>query len=137
MLAEPWMVLSEPRHRLANRAGDTGPGTLGRGRSTPSTTTEAEGAGELLHEEVAFGVRLRGSLDVPDRARFGDVLVDLVETPPVGLLGLCVEKLAGVADVVTGRSSAQRSDGVSRPVSATTRSSTWCSCPGSASSRAR
>ena len=139
MLAELGMVLTDPGHRLADRAGHTGSGTFGGGGGSSTTTTQAERARELSNEEVAFGVGLRGPLGVADGARLLDVVVDLGEASAVGVLGSRVEDLARVAECrarQVGRLAAvDRAHW--RPVSAATRSSTWYSRPGSARSRAR
>jgi hypothetical protein len=39
VLAELGMVLGDPGHRLADRAGDSGSGALGRGCGSSITTT--------------------------------------------------------------------------------------------------
>src|SRR4051794_15211956 len=82
MLAEQRMVLTDPPHRLADRAGHTGTSALGPGRRPSATPAQAERAGELAHEEVTFGLGLRGLLGVPAFGRLGDVVVDLGQTPP-------------------------------------------------------
>ena len=46
------MVLPDPGYRLADRAGDTGPSPLGRGRGSSMTTAQAERAGEFSNEEL-------------------------------------------------------------------------------------
>ena len=138
VLAELGMVLTDPGDRLADGAGHTGSSALGRGRGSSIATTEADRAGELANEEVAFGVGLRGPLGVPGGARLLDVVVDLGEAPAVGVLGSRVEDLARVAERrarQAGRLAAV--DLHTLPVSAATRSSTWNSRPGSARSRAR
>src|SRR3954470_19755210 len=68
MRAESGMGLSDPPDRLADRARHTGPSALGRGRSPSSTPAQADRAGEFLHEEVTFGVGLRGPLRVAEYA---------------------------------------------------------------------
>src|SRR5688572_33047027 len=98
MLAEPGLVFSDPGDRLADRPGHRGPGALGRGGGPSLATTQAERAGELSNEEVAFGVGLRRPLGVPGGARLLDVVVDLGEASAVGVLGLRVEELARVAE---------------------------------------
>ena len=98
VLAELGVVLADPGYRLADRAGHAGSSALGRGRGSSTTTAQAERAGELSNEEVAFGVGLRGPLGVPDGARLLDVVVDLGEASAVGVLGSRVEHLARVAE---------------------------------------
>src|SRR4051794_20800547 len=97
MLAELGMVLTKPRHPLADRAGDADSSTLGR-RGGPSVAAmEADRARELSNEEVALRVCLRLSLGVLESARLLDVILDLGEAPPVRVLRSCVEHLAGIA----------------------------------------
>src|SRR3954468_23636175 len=98
MRAELGMVLTDPGHRLADRAGDADPSSFGCGCGSSATTTEAERARQLSNEEVAFGVGLRRPLGVAGGTRLLDVVVDLGEAPAVGLLGSRIEDLARVAD---------------------------------------
>src|SRR5215207_3483539 len=98
MFAERGMVLADPAYGLADRAGHTCSGALGRGRGSSMTAAEAERAGELANEELAFGVGLCGPLGVPDGAGLVEVVVDLGEASAVGVLGAWVEDLAGVAE---------------------------------------
>ena len=131
-------MLTDPGYRLADGAGHAGASALGRGCGPSITTAQAERAGQLSNEEVAFGVGLRGPLGVAGGARLLDVVVDLGEASAVGVLGLRVEELACVAED-RGRQ-VGRLVGVNLvalAVSAATRSSTWYSRPGSARSRAR
>jgi hypothetical protein len=65
VLAELGMMVFDPGYCLADRAGHAGSSALGRGCGSSMTTTEAECAGELSDEEVAFGVGLCGPLGVP------------------------------------------------------------------------
>jgi murein DD-endopeptidase MepM/ murein hydrolase activator NlpD len=64
MLAELGMVLGDPGHRLADRAGHGGSGALGCGRGRSIATAQAERTRELPNEEVALGVGLRGNLTI-------------------------------------------------------------------------
>jgi hypothetical protein len=98
MLAELGVVLADPSHRLTDRTGHTDSRTLGCGCGPSIATTEANRARQLSHEEIAFGVGLRGPLRVPEGARLLDVILDVGETPAVRVLGLLVEHLTGVAD---------------------------------------
>jgi hypothetical protein len=98
MLAELGMVLGDPGHRLADRAGHSGSGALGRGRGSSTTTTQPERARQLLDQEVTFGVGLGGPLGVADGTGLLDVVLDLGQASAVGVLGLGVEALAGVAE---------------------------------------
>jgi pimeloyl-ACP methyl ester carboxylesterase len=75
MLAEARMVLTDPGHRLADRARHTGAGALGGGGGSPAAAAQAEGAGQLPDEEAAFRLGLRGSLGVP-------AAVDLLRSNP-------------------------------------------------------
>ena len=97
MLAELGVVLADPDHRLADRAGDADSSALGVRRGASVAATEADGARELTHEEVAFRVCLRLSLGVVEGARLCDVVLDLGEATAVGVLGSRVEHLAGIA----------------------------------------
>ncbi|HKO86149.1 MAG TPA: hypothetical protein VJ140_16685 [Actinomycetota bacterium] len=103
MRAELRMVLTDPGYRLADRACHTGSGAFGGGGGSSGTSAEAECAGELTDEEVAFRVGLRGSLGVPVGACFLDVVFDLGEAPAVGLFGSRVEHLARVAECRAGQ----------------------------------
>jgi hypothetical protein len=85
MLAELGMVFTDAGYRLADGAGHTGSGALGRGRGSSATTTQAKRVSELSKEEAAFGVGLRGPLGVPEGARLLDVVVDLGEASAVGV----------------------------------------------------
>ncbi len=58
-------MLTDPGHRLADRAGHTGAGALGGGGGSPAAAAQAEGAGQLPDEKAAFRLGLRGSLGVP------------------------------------------------------------------------
>src|SRR5215218_4981297 len=69
VLAELGMVLGDPGHRLADRAGHAGSSALGGGRGSSFTTTQPKRARELSNEEVALGIGLRGPLGVSDGAR--------------------------------------------------------------------
>ncbi len=133
------MVLTDPGDRLADGAGHSGSSALGRGCGSSIAAAQADCAGELSDEEVAFGVGLRGALGVAGGARLLDVVVDLGETSAVGVLGSRVEHLARVAERRSRQSGPRGCCPAARhlPVSAATRSSTWNSRPGSASSRAR
>src|SRR5688500_6255876 len=97
MLAELGMVLGDPGHRLADRAGHSGSSAFGRGRGSSIATTQTKRVRELLDQEVALGVGLRGPLGVADGAGLLEVVSDLGETSAVGVLGLGVEALARVA----------------------------------------
>jgi hypothetical protein len=76
---------------MADGAGDTGSGALGRAHGSSFTTTQAERARELANEEVAFDVGLRCSIGVPDSAGLLDVVVDLGDASAVGVLGPRIE----------------------------------------------
>src|SRR5215216_786292 len=54
MLAELGMVLGDPGHRLADRAGHTGSSTLRGGRGSSITATQPKRARQLLDQEVAL-----------------------------------------------------------------------------------
>ncbi|HZI92344.1 MAG TPA: hypothetical protein VFD31_12075 [Thermoleophilaceae bacterium] len=101
----------DPGHRLADRAGHTGSGALGRGCSPSIATAQADRARELSNEEVTFGVGLRSTLGVSDGARLLDVVVDLGEASAVGVLGRRVEDLARVARVARGTQGRARQGG--------------------------
>ena len=98
MLAELGMVLGDPGHRLADRAGHSGSGALGRGRGSSITTTQPERARELLDQELTLSVGLRGPLGVADGAGLLEVVFDLGQASAVGVLGLGVKALARVAE---------------------------------------
>ncbi len=138
MLAEQGMVLTDPGHRVADRAGHADSGTLGRRRGSSIATAQADSARQLSNEEVAFGVRLRLPLGVSEGARLRDVVFDLGEASAVRTLGACVEHLAGIAECRARQfGSRLLSDRATPTLSAATRSSAWNSRPGWARSRAR
>src|SRR5918999_2538709 len=97
MLVELGVVLADPGDRVADGAGHTGSGAFGCGCGSSIATAQANGAGQLSNEEVAFGVRLCGSLGVAEGAGLLDVVFDLGEASPVRVFGLHVEDLARVA----------------------------------------
>ena len=131
-------MFTDPGHRLAECAGHPGPGAFGCGSGSSTSTAQADRAGQFSNEEVAFGVGLRCPFDVAGCLRLLDVLVDLDEASPVGVLGSRVEDLTGIAERVgqAGRAATTSRRG-SLSASAAARSSTWNSRPGSARSRAR
>ena len=138
MLAELGVVLGDAGDRLADGAGHTGSGAFGRRCGSSVSTAQADGAGELSKQEVAFGVGLCGPFAVADGVCLLDVVVDLGEASAVGVLGLRVEHLPGVAECRPRQAARPAAVGLrALLVSAATRSSTWYSCPGSAKSRAR
>jgi hypothetical protein len=96
MLAELGMVLTDPTYRLADRAGHTDSSTFGCGRRSSIATTQANRARELSNEEVPLGVRLRGTLGVPEGARLLEVVFDLGQASTVRILCSRVEHLACV-----------------------------------------
>ena len=102
------MVLGDPGHRLADRAGHSGSGALGRRRGSSITATQPERARELLDQEVAFGVGLGGPLGVADGAGLLEVVFDLGQASAVGVLGLGVQDLARVAECRTRQAGAGR-----------------------------
>src|SRR5215218_4346175 len=108
MLAERGMVLGDPGHRLADRAGHSGSGALRGGRGSSITTTQPERARELLNQEVTLGVSLGGPRGVADGAGLLKVVVDLGQASAVGVLGLGVQDLARVAECRTRQAGAGR-----------------------------
>src|SRR5215211_4408301 len=98
MLAERGMVLGDPGHRLADRAGHSGSSAFGRGRGSSITPTQPERARQLLNQEVTLGVGLGGPLGVADGMGLLEVVVDLGQASAVGVLGLGVEAFARVAE---------------------------------------
>jgi len=58
MLAELGMVLGDPGHRLADRAGHSCSSALGRGRGSSITTTQ---------DDLRLSPRQRGDADVEPR----------------------------------------------------------------------
>jgi hypothetical protein len=98
VLAELGMVPTDARYPLADCTGHGDSSTLGRGCGSPIATTEANRARQLLDEEFAFGIGLRGPPGVPERTRLLDVVFDLGEASAVRTLGTCVEHLAGIAE---------------------------------------
>ena len=98
MFAELGMVLTDLAYRLADRAGNTDAGTLGCGCGASVAATQADSARQLSNQEIAFCVRLCGSLGVAEGARLLDVFLDLGEASPVCVLGARVEHLAGISE---------------------------------------
>ncbi len=137
MLAELGMVLGDAGDCLADGAGHTGSGALGRRGGSSVSTAQANGAGEFSKQEVAFSVGLCGAFAVSGGLRLLDVVVDLGEASPIGVFGLRVEHLPRVAECRPRQAAGPVVDFATVPVSAATRSSTWYSRSGSARSRAR
>src|SRR5688572_7499782 len=75
MSSELGVQLLDARHRVAHGLRHARPRALRWGTRAPVTTAEADRARELANEEVPFGTRARNPAEVPERARFGDVLV--------------------------------------------------------------
>src|SRR5680860_492172 len=71
------MVFTDPGYRLADGAGHARSSALRGGGGSAFATTQAKCARKLADEEVAFGVDLRGPLDVPGGAGLLEVVVDL------------------------------------------------------------
>ena len=113
VLAELGMVFAYPRDPLANRAGHTGASALRGGRGSSVAPAQADRARELSDQEVTLGVGLGLPLGILERARLGDVVFDLGEPAAVGVLGSCVEQLAGVAEQRARH--ARRADSVGLP----------------------
>ena len=139
MLAELVMVLGDAGDCLADGAGHTGSGALGRRGGSSVSTAQANGAGEFSKQEVAFSVGLCGAFAVSGGLSLLDVVVDLGEASAIGVFGLRVEHLPRVAECRPRQAGgvARLSSSAMVPVSAATRSSTWYSRSGSASSRAQ
>src|SRR4029453_15557167 len=88
---------------LADRAGHTGSGALGRGSRSAFTTAQTESGGGVFGQEGKFGGRARGPPGGPDGAGLLEVVVDLGQASAVGVLGLGVEALARVAECRAGQ----------------------------------
>jgi hypothetical protein len=65
VLAERGVVLAHPGYRVSNGARGTRPYPLRRGRGSPLTTAQAEGARQLCHEELPLGLALGGRSSSP------------------------------------------------------------------------
>src|SRR5215207_2638050 len=86
------MLLVDAYHRLTDGPGHARPRSL-RARSGASiATAEADRPSQLSGEEIALGLRLCGAFAVHEQPRLLDVIVDLVESTPVGRLGVGVEE---------------------------------------------
>ena len=92
--------------------------------------------GKFSNEEIAFGGGLRCAFDVAGCLRLLDVLVNLVEASPGGVLGSRVEDLPESPNA-WDRPAVRPPTRTFLPAWAAERSSTWNSRPGSARSRAR
>ena len=58
MRAEQGVLLVDPGHRVADRAGNADSGTFGRRRGSSIATAQADRSLQLSNEEVTFGVGL-------------------------------------------------------------------------------
>src|SRR5688572_8862867 len=96
MLPQRRMMLTDARHRLAERSRYAHSSPLACGSGSSVATTEPNCAGQLAKDEVAFGTCLRGSPRIVHCLRILDVFLDVGETPAVRLLRSCIEHLASV-----------------------------------------
>src|SRR5215204_5166214 len=90
------MLLSDAYHRLADGPSHARARALRARAGASIATAEADRPSQLPGEEIALGLRLCGSFAVREQPRLLDVIVDLVESTPVGRLGVGVEENAGI-----------------------------------------
>lgn len=73
------VVLANALDRVAEGAGDTGTGALGGGASDPRTTSETDGARQLVDQVLPVGFCKGDASQVVVACRVLDVLVDIEE----------------------------------------------------------
>ena len=96
MLAQHGMVFLDMCHGLPDGSGDAGSRALRHRGGTSIATAKANGAGQLVHQEITLGLGLCGALVVSHGQSVLAVFVDLRETPPVRLLGLRIKQRPGI-----------------------------------------